>query len=156
MKTLVRPPFVCLVIVVALGIAAWAEPKSNCHPVAGTIMTNFGGVDPNTTLGTATGDLKGSVAATVLSIAPGSGGTVVFTVQHHWVTDSGETLFTDPAKAVTLPLSDTLFAVITYTVHVTGGTGKLAGLTGDLHSIGEADLAAGTVFRYSGTLCSNH
>ena len=157
MRAFLRMQFLCLLVVTTFATSTWAAPgsKSRCQTVGGTIMTNFGAVDANTTLGSATGDLKGSVAATVLNVAPGSGGTVVFTVQHHWVTESGDTIFTDPAQAVTLPLSQTLFAVITYTVHVTGGTGKFAGLTGDLHSIGEADLSSGTVFRYSGKLCSS-
>ena len=156
MRAFLRMQFLSVLVTATCATNMWAAPgDKQCQSVGGTIMTNFGAVDPNTTLGSATGDLKGSVAATVLNVAPGSGGTVVFTIQHHWVTDSGDTIFTDQAQAVTLPLSQTLFAVITYTVHVTGGTGKFAGLTGDLHSIGEADLSAGTVFRYSGKLCSS-
>jgi hypothetical protein len=110
-------------------------------------------VDANTTPATATGDLKGAVAATVLSITPNSDGTVSFNDQHHWVTEAGDTINIDPATAVAQPLSQTLFAVIKYPVHITGGTGKFAGATGDLTSIGEVDLVAGTVFRYSGKVC---
>jgi hypothetical protein len=71
-------------------------------------MTNF--LNPSTTLGTTTGDLKGAVSATLLG-APqsGPGGTVVFHVQHHWVTEGGDTLTIDPAAATTVPLSQTLF-----------------------------------------------
>ena len=117
-------------------------------------MTNFGAVDPNTTLGPVTGDLKGAVAATLLGAPqPGPGGTVVFHVQHHWVTESGDNIFFDPATATTMPISQTLFAVITYPSHITGGTGKFAGATGHLDNIGEADLVKGTVFRYSGQVC---
>ena len=108
------------------------------------------------TLGTATGELRGGLGVTILTVTPpnpGPGQTVVFHVQHHWVTESGDTINIDPATAVTLPLSQTLFAVIKYPVHVSGGTGKFAGATGDLNSIGEADLVAGTVFRYSGKIC---
>src|SRR5881275_2650833 len=36
-----------------------------CMSVGGSIITNFGGVDANTTLGPATGDLRGAVAATL-------------------------------------------------------------------------------------------
>jgi len=51
-----------------------------CIHVGGSIITNFGGVDANTTLGPATGDLRGAVAATLLTPPqPGSGGTVLFT-----------------------------------------------------------------------------
>jgi len=75
---------------------------------------------------------------------------------HHWVTESGDTLSFDQATATTLPLSQTsptLFAVLTYPVHITGGTGKFAGATGDITNIGEVDLVKGTVFRYSGQVC---
>jgi len=128
----------------------------HCVPVGGMVMTNFGAVDQNTTLGFATGDLKGAVAATLLGAPqPGAGGTLVFHVQHHWVTESGDAINVGPAFATTVPIpnSNTLFAVVTYPIHITGGTGKFAGATGDLTNIGEADLVKGTVFRYSGQVC---
>src|SRR6266850_202499 len=138
-----------------------AAPRSgsterHCVPVGGMVMTNFGAIDPLTnTLGPATGDLRGAVSATHLGAPqPGAGGTVAFHVQHHWVTESGDTLTFDPAVATTAPLSQTLFAVITYPVHITGGTGKFAGAIGDIKNIGEVDLAAqATIFRYSGQVC---
>lgn len=128
---------------------------SHCRLVSGTIMTNFGGFDQNTTLGTASGDLSGAVTGTILGTGTGPNGTVLFHVQHHWVTETGDTLFFDPATATVVPVppSQTLFAIITYPVHLNGGTGKFAGATGDLTSIGEVDLSAGTVFRYSGQVC---
>jgi len=129
-------------------------PERHCVPVGGSIITNFGAVDPNTTLGPATGDLRGAVAAT-LTAPPQAGpnGTVLFHVQHHWVTESGDNIYFDPAVATTAPLSQTRFAVISYPAHIIGGTGKFAGATGDLTNIGEADLQAGTAFRYSGQVC---
>jgi len=126
----------------------------NCVHVGGSIITNFGGVDANTTLGPASGDLRGAVAATLTTPPqPGPNGTVLFHVQHHWVTDSGDNIFFDPATATTIPLSQTRFAFISYPVHINGGTGRFAGATGDLTSIGEADLQAGTAIRYSGQVC---
>jgi hypothetical protein len=137
-----------------------APPRSgsserHCVPVGGMLMTNFGAIDQFTTMGTATGDLRGAVSGTLLGAPePGSSGTLVFHVQHHWVTESGDTITFDPAVATTAPLSQTLFAVITYPVHITGGTGKFAGAIGDIKNIGEVDLAAqATVFRYSGQVC---
>ena len=137
-----------------------AAPRSStierhCIPVGGMLMTNFGAIDANTTMGTATGDLRGAVSGTLLGAPqPGAGGTLLFHVQHHWVTESGDTLTFDPAVATTAPLSQTLFAVITYPVHITGGTGKFAGAIGEIKNIGEVDLAAqATVFRYSGQVC---
>lgn len=138
--------------------AAKAQPQTvsggNCVHVGGSIITNFGAVDANTTLGPATGDLRGAVAATLLTPPQaGPGGTVIFHVQHHWVTESGDNIFFDPAVATTAPLSQTRFAIISYPVHIIGGTGKFAGATGNMTGIGEADLQAGTAFRYSGEVC---
>jgi len=129
--------------------------ERHCVPVGGMLMTNFGAIDANTTMGTATGDLRGAVSGTLLGAPqPGPGPTLVFMIQHHWVTESGDTLTFDPATATTVPLSQTLFAVLTYPVHITGGTGKFAGATGDIKNIGEVDLSRqATVFRYSGQVC---
>jgi hypothetical protein len=104
-------------------------------------------------MGTATGDLRGAVSGTLLGQPQQVGNTVVFHVQHHWVTESGDTLFFDPATATTVPISQTLFAVVTYPVHLTGGTGKFAGASGDMTAIGEVDLIKGTAFRYRGEVC---
>ena len=139
-----------------------AVPRSgnqdrHCVPVGGMLMTNFGAIDQFTTMGTATGDLRGAVSGTLLGAPqPGADGTLVFRVQHHWVTESGDTLTFDTAVATTAPVqnSQTLFAIVTYPVHITGGTGKFAGAIGDIKNIGEVDLAAqATVFRYSGQVC---
>jgi hypothetical protein len=72
---------------------------------------------------------------------------------HHWVTDSGDSIYFDVATATTLAISSTRFAIVSYPVHITGGTGKFAGATGDLNNIGEVDLNGGTVFRYTGKVC---
>ena len=131
-----------------------ADPNSHCVPVGGTVMTNFGAIDPRTTLGLATGDLRGAVSGTILGTPePGEGNTVVFHIQHHWVTESGDTLYFDPATATTVPLSQTVFAIVSLPVHLKGGTGKYAGAIGDFTNIGEVNLASGTVFRYSGHVC---
>ncbi len=141
------------------GHSAAAQPQleqssSHCAPVGGAIITNFGAIDQNTTMGTATGDLRGAVSGTLLGTPqPGPGNTVILHVQHHWVTESGDTLFFDPATATSVPLSQTLFAIVTYPVHLKGGTGRFAGATGDMNAIGEVDLVKGTVFRYSGQVC---
>src|ERR1700745_1340203 len=81
--------------------AAKVQPQSgsggNCMRVGGSIITNFGAVDANTTLGPATGDLRGAVAATVLSITPNPDGTVSFHVHHHWGTGAGAPTKPGPA-----------------------------------------------------------
>jgi hypothetical protein len=138
--------------------AAIGQSKS-CHSVGGMLMTNLGAVDANTTMGYATGDLKGAVGATILNIdEQNNGATLIFTVQHHWVSESGDLLFFDQAKATVEQVGgpqSTRYGVVSYPVHLKGGTGRFAGATGEITAIGEADLATGQlVFRYSGTVCS--
>jgi len=131
-----------------------SSDSKNCIHVGGSIITNFGAIDPNTTLGPATGDLRGAVAATLLTAPqPGPNGTVLFNVQHHWVTESGDNIYFDHAVATTIPVSQTRFAIVSYPTHIVGGTGRFAGATGDLTNIGEADLQAGTALRYFGQVC---
>jgi len=77
----------------------------------------------------------------------------LFTVQHHWVTTSGDTIHFDLATAKTAQVSPTRFAILDYPFHITGGTGKFDGATGDLNSIGELDFNAGVSLRYFGKVC---
>ena len=151
------------------GRPAAAAPQSehsapHCTPVGGTVMTNFAVVTPTSTLGTATGDLAGAVSASLLGPpTSGPGNTVIFNVQHHFVTESGDVIFVDPAVATSVPVGPPatgLFAILTYPVHISGGTGKFAGASGDITNIGEVrlpnapDTAGGTtVFRYTGQVC---
>ena len=131
----------------------WNNPDRTCVPVGGTSLTNFGAISSTTTLGPVTGDLRGAVAASLLGSPVTSGSNVLFTVQHHWVTESGDTLFFDTATVKTVPLSQTRFAIVDYPVHLKGGTGKFAGATGDFNSLGEVDLNDGNVLRYFGKVC---
>lgn len=136
------------------------QARPHFASVGGTIMTNLAVIGTSTTLGTATGDLRGGVAATILKVSPGPSGTTIFSVQHHFVTETGDTILVRPAEATVAPVTPTLFAVITYPLEIIGGTGKFAGATGSFYNIGEVDipnypdLAGGrTVFRYSGQVC---
>jgi hypothetical protein len=142
------------------GQPAAAHPQAersapHCTPIGGMIMTNVGGFGPNTTMGTVTGDLRGAVGVEIQSVTQGSGNTTLFHVLHHWVTESGDTLTIDHATATTTQVAPGLFAILNYPVHLSGGTGKFAGATGDLTGIiGEVDLNAGRlVLRYSGEVC---
>ena len=130
------------------------DGRGRCVPVGGTFLTNLGVVDANTTLGTATGDLKGAVAANILSVAPGKDGTTVFTVQHHLITEAGDTITVGVAKATAMMVAPGLYAIVSYPIAIVGGTGRFDGATGHIENIGEVDLAAGhTVFRYTGEIC---
>jgi len=136
--------------------AGWSSHDRDCTPVGGTIITNFGALGqdaPNTTLGPVTGDLAGAVAGSLIGQPVISGNIATFTVQHHWVVNSGDNIYFDQAQAKTAVLSQTRFAIIDYPVHIKGGTGKFAGAVGDLNAVGEVDLIAGTAFRYFGKVC---
>jgi len=135
------------------GTAAQSAKHQFCQPVGGMLMTNLGAVDQATTMGPATGDLKGAVGATILSTEV-NGNTLVLHVQHHWVTDAGDTLAIDPADATTTQVSPGLYAVVTYPVRLRGGTGRYVHATGDFTNIGEANLVTGQiVLRYTGHIC---
>ena len=146
-----------------LGLApngAFAESDPHCVPIGGTILTNLAVIDASTTLGTATGDLKGAVAARVVGVSSGPGGTTLLSVQHHFVTESGDTINVAVATATVVQVAPGLLAVVSYPVKITGGTGKFSGATGSLKNIGEIYLpnapnfdGGETVFRYSGRMC---
>ena len=141
---------------VAGAVAQKNNKHQHCQSVGGMLMTNLGAIDASTTMGPVTGDLKGSVSGTVVSTEV-IGNNLVFHIQHHWVTESGDMLFFDQATATTTLVAPGLYAIITYPVHLSGGTGKFAGVTGDTNSIGEVDLNTGQiVLRYSGQLCSSN
>ena len=139
--------------------ATWAaaEPDRQprqCGPIGGSILTNLAVVDANTSLGTVTGDLEGAVAARILEVVPGENGTTVFTVQHHFVTETGDTIAVDVAHATAAMVAPGLFAIVSYPVTIVGGTGRFHGATGRFENLGEVDLSSGhTVFRYQGRVC---
>jgi hypothetical protein len=133
--------------------SAQSRKHQHCQAAGGMLLSNLGVGGQANTMGTATGDLKGAVSGTIVS-SEVVGDNLVFHIQHHWVTDSGDTLSFDLATATTTAVAPGLYAVITYPFHINGGTGKFAGVTGDFNNIGEADLNTGQlVLRYSGKLC---
>jgi hypothetical protein len=143
-----------LAFLVAGAAAQKNSQRQHCQPAGGMLMTNLGAIDASTKMGPVTGDLKGSVSGTVVSTEV-IGNNLVFHIQHHWVTESGDTLSFDQATATTTPVAPGLYAIITYPVHLSGGTGKFSQVTGDFNNIGEVDLNSGQiVLRYSGQLCS--
>ena len=69
----------------------------------------FGQIDGTpTTLGVATGDLKGALGVQIVSA---SADFTTITVQHHWVTENGETLVVDQAQAHGVFVAPGLLAV---------------------------------------------
>ena len=151
---------VSILAVTAFLVAGAAAQKNNkpqhCQSVGGMLMTNLGAIDASNTMGPVTGDLKGSVSGTVVGTEV-VGDNLVFHIQHHWVTESGDTLSFDQATATTRAVASGLYAIISYPVHLSGGTGKFAQVTGDFNNIGEVDLNSGQiVLRYSGQICSSN
>jgi hypothetical protein len=97
-RSLVSKALIGMVVLVpAVAILGGASPTPKpspqtvsvggpCTHVGGAIITNFGAIDQNTTMGTATGNLRGAVSGTILGTPqPGAENTLVFHVQHHWV-----------------------------------------------------------------------
>jgi hypothetical protein len=145
----------CFTIALLLAAFTTSGFAKTCTAVGGAILTNLGGfgvIDgAPTTLGVATGDLKGALGVQIVSAAPDF---TSITVQHHWVTDDGETLNFDQATLHGAYVGPTLLGVTEYKMHLSGGTGRFSNATGDLSSIGAVDFSTGhTILRYSGTVC---
>jgi hypothetical protein len=128
-----------------------------CVPVGGALMTNIGAIAGVTNLGPVSGDLAGSVAATIL----GQNQNGSYNVQHYWVTSAGDTITLEKALLTpTYPTSNTAIVAVpwgNYRSYITGGTGKFTGATGYLDYFGMADFDQNTlVLRYRGQVCHSH
>jgi hypothetical protein len=146
--------FIELVLAAVLFICFGPSAFGECVHVGGGIITNAGVITADRTLGTATGDLKGAVGVQIVGQSSGPNGSTVFSVHHFWVTDEGDTIFVEPAQLTAVDVLPGLFAVVTYPVSISGGTGKFKGATGKISLIGEADFNAGEIgLRYSGRIC---
>jgi hypothetical protein len=82
----------------------------------------------------------------------------VYHVHHHWVTETGDTIFLKDAYLTTYPASDPnnrVLADYLNGVEITGGTGAFEGATGEANSVfGAVDLSLGQLtLRYAGTVC---
>ena len=82
-----------------LAVPALANP---CQVVGGTLLTNIGAIEGVTNLGPVSGDLQGSLAATV----KGQDNDGNFLIQHYWVTSSGETILLKLAVLKPVATSD--------------------------------------------------
>ena len=127
-------------------VAFAQDGSSACAPVGGVLMTNIGVIAGVTNLGPVSGDLAGSVAATILG--QNSNGT--FNVQHYWVTAAGETITLKVAVLKpTYPTSDTGIVAVpwgNYRSYITGGDRQIQpchGLSGLLWDRGFSPGHAG-------------
>lgn len=145
--------FVATLVLSATAIGQSSTASCKCQPIGGFISTNVGGFGPNTTMGTAVGDLAGAVGVEILNITT-TKGLVDVTVHHHWVTTTGDTLTIDEAHLYGVYVAPGLLAVTDYKVHIAGGTGRYQNTSGDINVIGEADFNTNhTALQFSGQLC---
>jgi hypothetical protein len=141
-----------------LGAVPTLADGEHCRQVGGGVLTNF--LQPADcaaspinlcTDGTSTGDIRGAVGVAILDIKGND-----YHVHHHWVTDSGDTIFLKDAHLIALPTSDPNRVLADYVngVDITGGTGGFEGAKGTLFAFGGVDLKLGQiVLRYAGTVC---
>jgi hypothetical protein len=135
-------------------LAQGQNAHSACIPVGGALITNIGAIAGVTNLGPVSGDLSGSVAATIL----GQNSNGSFNVQHYWVTAAGDTITLKVAVLIpTYPTSDKSIVAVpwgNYRSDISGGTGKFNNATGYLDYFGIADFQQNTlVLRYRGEVC---
>ena len=136
------------------GAAAQQNSKpEHCRPIGGVLMTNIGTIEGVTNLGPVSGDLQGSVAATI----KGRDSEGNYLVQHYWVDSAGETILLKLAVLKPVATSDpNVVAVLwgNYSSDILGGTGKFTNATGKIDYFGIADFKERTlVLRYRGRVC---
>ena len=138
-------------------VALAEDRDGHCVAVGGALMTNIGAIAGVTNLGPVSGDLAGSVAATIL----GKNSDGSYNVQHYWVTAGAETITLKQAVLFpTFPTSDSAIVAVPwghYRSDIKGGTGKFKDATGYLDYFGIADFRENTlVLRYRGVVCYAH
>jgi hypothetical protein len=142
------------VVACVCATTGFAAGGVHCQDIGGGILTNF--LDSTHTEGTSTGDIRGAVGVAILGVTPGPNGTTLYHVQHHWVTDSGDTIFLKDAVLTAFPTSDPNRILGDYLdgVEFLGGTGRFDDATGKAFAFGAADLNLGQItLRYAGTVC---
>jgi hypothetical protein len=140
-------------VLLIVPVSGAAQHRHACQPVSGVLTTNINVVDDLYNVGPVFGDLAGVVAAKVLS------GGATFTIQHYWITSSGETILFKPAILTpTFPTGDQAVVAVPWGNYRSeikpGGTGKYKNATGYLDYFGMADFKENTlVLRYRGQVC---
>jgi len=146
---------VAAVSVAAMLCCTGMRAESKCHEAAGGITTNF--VDSSDSLGSATGDWAGGLGVHIFNQQQGPGGTILITVQHHWVTATGETVSLDQAILTLFPTPVPGLYAASYLDGINinrSGTGRFAGASGKMYGWGAVDLGKSEVtLRYFGSVC---
>lgn len=144
-------------LMIAPCLFAQGDPAlSYSREVSGAILTNF--LTQTTTLGTVTGDLKGGIGVDVLSTRSGPNGSTIFHNQHHWVTESGDTIFLGEADVTAIPtFIPGLLAANYPNIPIIGGTGRFADARGSIAAFGAVDMNQGhIILRYQGEILFGH
>jgi hypothetical protein len=145
-----------------------AQGGERCQEVGGSILANllnetgdivfstdgnFGTTSVrfvNVALASATGDLRGGVVVYIISFSP-------LVAHGNWVTESGDTIYTNASIATTqlIPGSDVAGSIYLQGLEITGGTGRFLGASGHIKILfGAGDLVTGqSIYRYQGTIC---
>jgi hypothetical protein len=145
-----------------------AQGGERCQEVGGSILANllnetgdivfstdgnFGTTSVrfvNVALASATGDLRGGVVVYIISFSP-------LVAHGNWVTESGDTIYTNASIATTqlIPGSNVAGSIYLQGLEITGGTGRFLGASGHIKILfGAGDLVTGqSVYRYQGTIC---
>jgi hypothetical protein len=78
----------------------------------------------------------------------------IFHNQHHWVTESGDTIFLGAADVTAIPtFVPGLFPANYPNIPVLGGTGRFAGAHGNITAFGAVDMNQGhIILRYQGNI----
>jgi hypothetical protein len=142
------------ILVLTLAVAVPLAQAATCEDVGAVLMTNIAAIDSTYNLGPVFGDLQGSVAAKIVSV--NEDGT--FTLQHYWVTSTGDTILLKPAILHPVATGDPNVVAVPWGSYksdiMPGGTGKFAKAYGTLSYFGLADVKQLTlVLRYRGSMC---
>jgi len=120
--------------------------SSQCLPTSNSPIGN------TCTDGVATGDLRGAVGVQVLAFINPN----LLHNRHHWVTESGDTIFFADANLTSFTTSDPNRALFDYVngIDITGGTGRFEDAKGTIFAFGAGDFNLRQItLRYAGTVC---
>lgn len=151
------------VVACSCATPGFAAGGVHCQDIGGGILTNFldssqclptsnSPIGNTCTDGVATGDLRGAVGVQVLAFINPN----LLHNRHHWVTESGDTIFFADANLTSFTTSDPNRALFDYVngIDITGGTGRFEDAKGTIFAFGAGDFNLRQItLRYAGTVC---
>ena len=151
------------VVACSCATPGFAAGGVHCQDIGGGILTNFldssqclptsnSPIGNTCTDGVATGDLRGAVGVQVLAFINPN----LLHNRHHWVTESGDTIFFADANLTSFTTSDPNRALFDYVngIDITGGPGRFEDAKGTIFAFGAGDFNLRQItLRYAGTVC---